>query len=132
MCGIVGIKNQELAKVSLINKKLYFVVNATGVGLAPFECFLLMRGIKTLSVRMERQQQSALKIAQFLEGKGFKVRYPGLKSHPQYELHHSIARGSGAVLSFETGSTDLSERIVENTRLWLISVSFGCVNSLIS
>ncbi|KAI8897843.1 Cys/Met metabolism PLP-dependent enzyme-domain-containing protein [Globomyces pollinis-pini] len=126
MCGVVGIKSHELAE------KLYFVVNSTGVGLAPFECFLLMRGIKTLSVRMEKQQVSALKIANFLESRGLKVHYPGLKSHPQYELHHSMARGSGAVLSFETHDILKSERIVENTRLWLISVSFGCVNSLIS
>ncbi|KAJ3272325.1 cystathionine beta-lyase [Terramyces sp. JEL0728] len=126
MCGVVGMKNAELGQ------QLYFVVNATGVGLAPFDCFLLMRGIKTLSVRIERQQESAMKIAQYLERVGFKVRYPGLKSHPQYDLHHKMARGSGAVLSFETGDVIKSEAIVESTRLWLISVSFGCVNSLIS
>jgi cystathionine beta-lyase len=91
-----------------------------------------MRGVKTLSVRMERQQQSAMRIAEFLEARGFKVRYPGLPSHPQYDIHRSMARGPGAVLAFETGSTHISEKIVENTRLWLISVSFGCVNSLIS
>ncbi|KAJ3319349.1 cystathionine beta-lyase [Boothiomyces sp. JEL0866] len=126
MCGVVGVKSVELGK------QMYFVVNATGVGLAPFDCFLLMRGIKTLSVRIERQQESAMKIAQYLEGVGFRVRYPGLKSHPQYDLHHRMARGSGAVLSFETGDVIKSEAIVESTRLWLISVSFGCVNSLIS
>lgn len=110
---------------------MYFIVNATGVGLAPFDCFLLMRGIKTLSVRMERQQASAIKIAHYLEQRGFKVRFPGLVSHPQYELHKKMAKGPGAVLSFETGNVQQSERIVEATRLWLISVSFGCVNSLI-
>jgi cystathionine beta-lyase/cystathionine gamma-synthase len=68
----------------------------------------------------------------YLEEHGFKVRYPGLKSHPQYKLHWSQARGAGAVLSFETGSINLSERIVESTKLFGISVSFGCVNSLIS
>ena len=70
-------------------------------------------------------------IAQFLESHGFKTRYPGLPSHPQYELHKSMARGAGAVLSFETGNVKVSERIVEATRIWGISVSFGCVNSLI-
>jgi cysteine-S-conjugate beta-lyase len=115
----------------LLIQELYFVVNATGVGLGPFECFLLMRGIKTLAVRMEKQQVSAMKIATFLEEQGFKVRYPGLKSHPQHDLHFKMARGAGAVLSFETGDIARSERIVEATRLWLISVSFGCVNSLI-
>ncbi|KAL2914749.1 cystathionine beta-lyase [Polyrhizophydium stewartii] len=126
MAGVVGVKDEALGD------KLYFVVNATGCGLAPFDSFLLLRGVKTLSVRMERQQASAIRIADYLEEKGFKVRYPGLKSHPQYELHRSISRGPGAVLSFETGSVEKSERVVESTRLWAISVSFGCVNSLIS
>jgi cystathionine beta-lyase len=126
MCGVVGMKSNEIAE------KLYFVVNSTGVGLAPFECFLLLRGIKTLSVRMDRQQASAMRIAIFLEDLGFIVRYPGLKSHPQHFLHMEMAKGAGAVLSFQTGDIQKSERIVEGTRLWLISVSFGCVNSLIS
>jgi len=81
---------------------------------------------------MERQQANAQRIAEFLEEHGFKVRYPGLKSHPQYDLHWSMARGAGAVMSFETGDVKISERIVEAARLWGISVSFGCVNSLIS
>ncbi|KAA8574162.1 hypothetical protein EYC84_005677 [Monilinia fructicola] len=81
---------------------------------------------------MERQQTNAQAIAEFLESHGFRVRYPGLKSHPQYDLHWSMARGAGAVLSFETGDVALSERIVEAAKLWGISVSFGCVNSLIS
>lgn len=91
-----------------------------------------MRGVKTLSIRMEKQQANAQRIAEFLESHGFRVRYPGLKSHPQYDLHWSMARGAGAVLSFETGDIALSERIVESARLYAISVSFGCVNSLIS
>ena len=82
---------------------------------------------------MDKQQSSTQRIAEFLESTcGFRVRYPGLRSHPQFALHASMARGAGAVLSFETGSVGVSERIVEATRLWAISVSFGCVNSLIS
>ena len=123
--GVIGARDEK------IGEQLYFMINATGVGLAPFECFLLLRGLKTLSVRIERQQKNAILIAGYLESKGFKVRYPGLKSHPQFELHQSMARGPGAVLSFETGSIQKSEIIVEETRLWAISVSFGCVNSLI-
>ena len=126
MAGVVGVRDPQLGE------RLYFVVNATGCGLAPFDAFLLLRGIKTLSVRLERQQSSAIRIAEYLEAQGFKVRYPGLQSHPQHELHKSMARGPGAVLSFETGSIEKSERVVEGTRLWAISVSFGCVNSLIS
>lgn len=115
-----------------IGDKMYFTINATGCGLAPNDAFLLMRGIKTLAIRMEKQQSNAQRIAEFLESHGFRVRYPGLKSHPQYDLHWSMARGAGAVLSFETGDIKVSERIVEGARLWGISVSFGCVNSLIS
>jgi cystathionine beta-lyase len=126
MAGVIGINNVALGE------KFYFMINSTGCGLAPFDSWLLLRGIKTLAVRMEKQQANAMAIAQFLESHGFKVRYPGLKSHPQYALHWSQARGAGAVLSFETGSIPLSERIVESTRLFGISVSFGCVNSLIS
>lgn len=126
MAGVIAINDEALGD------KLYFTINASGCGLAPFDCWLLMRGIKTLKVRMDAQQANAMMIARFLESAGFKVRYPGLKSHPQYDLHNSMARGPGAVLSFETGDVTLSERIVESAKLWAISVSFGCVNSLIS
>jgi len=126
MAGIIGINDVALGE------KFYFMINSTGCGLAPFDSWLLLRGIKTLSVRMEKQQNNSMAIARFLESHGFKVRYPGLKSHPQFQLHWSQARGAGAVLSFETGSIPLSERIVESTKLFGISVSFGCVNSLIS
>ncbi|CRG91473.1 cystathionine beta-lyase [Talaromyces islandicus] len=126
MAGVIAVND------SALGERLYFPINASGCGLSPFDSWLLMRGVKTLKVRMEQQQSNAQRIAEFLEAHGFKVRYPGLRSHPQYDLHHSMARGSGAVLSFETGDTALSERIVESAKLWAISVSFGCVNSLIS
>ncbi|KAJ8103045.1 Cys/Met metabolism PLP-dependent enzyme-domain-containing protein [Lipomyces tetrasporus] len=126
MAGVIAVNDEQLAE------KLFFTVNATGCGLAPFDCWLLLRGVKTLAIRFEKAQSNAQTVAEFLEGMGFKVRYPGLKSHPQYDLHWSMARGAGAVLSFETGSVEASERIVESARLWGISVSFGCVNSLIS
>jgi cysteine-S-conjugate beta-lyase len=126
MAGVLAVNDLSIAD------RLYFTINASGCGLAPFDSFLLMRGIKTLKVRLEQQQSNAQRIAEFLESHGFKVRYPGLKSHPQYDLHHSMARGAGAVLSFETGDVGLSERIVESAKLWTISVSFGAVNSLIS
>lgn len=126
MAGVIACNSAE------VGDKMYFTINATGCGLSPNDSFLLMRGVKTLAIRMEKQQSNAQRIAEFLESHGFRVRYPGLKSHPQYDLHWSMARGAGAVLSFETGDVALSERIVEAARLWGISVSFGCVNSLIS
>ncbi|KAL9129067.1 MAG: hypothetical protein Q9217_002374 [Psora testacea] len=126
MAGVMAVNS------SALGDKLYFTINASGCGLAPFDSWLLMRGIKTLKVRMEQQQANAQQIAEFLECHGFRVRYPGLRSHSQYKLHRSMARGAGAVLSFETGDINVSERIVESAKLWAISVSFGCVNSLIS
>ena len=126
MAGVLAVNDEELGN------RLFFPINATGCGLAPFDSWLLLRGIKTLAVRLEKQQSNAMAIAHFLENSGFKVRYPGLKSHPQYAIHWAQARGAGAVLSFETGSTLVSERIVEAAKLFGISVSFGCVNSLIS
>lgn len=126
MAGVLATKRPDLAE------QLYFVINATGSGLAPFDCWLLMRGLKTLLIRLERQQRNAMVLAEFLEGKGFKVHYPGLKSHPQYDLHHLFNKGAGAVLSFETGDVSYSEKIVERVRLFSVTVSFGCVNLLIS
>lgn len=126
MAGVIAVADAALGD------KLFFTVNATGCGLSPQDSWLLLRGIKTLDVRMERQQANAQRIAEFLESCGFDVRYPGLRSHPQYALHWKQASGAGAVLSFTTGSIATSERIVAAVRLWAISVSFGCVNSLIS
>jgi cystathionine beta-lyase len=126
MAGVLAVNDPALGE------RLYFTINASGCGLSPFDSWLLLRGVKTLGVRMEKQQANAQRIAVFLESHGFRVRYPGLRSHPQYDLHWSMARGGGAVLSFETGDVNVSERIVESARLWAISVSFGCVNSLIS
>jgi cystathionine beta-lyase len=126
MAGVIACNDTE------IGNKLFFTINSTGCGLSPNDSFLLMRGVKTLAIRIEKQQANAQAIAEFLESHGFRVRYPGLKSHPQYDLHWSMARGAGAVLSFETGDPAVSQKIVEAARLWAISVSFGCVNSLIS
>ncbi|KAJ1800534.1 cystathionine beta-lyase [Coemansia sp. RSA 2399] len=126
MAGVIGCKEAVVAD------QVFFVINASGSGLGPFDCWLLLRGVKTLGIRMEKQQGNAILIAAFLEAQGFRVHYPGLKSNPQYELHRSMSSGPGAVLSFETGDVAMSERIVESTKLWGISVSFGCVNSIIS
>lgn len=127
MAGVLATKSPKMAE------DLYFVINATGTGLAPFDCWLLLRGLKTLSIRLERQQANAAKIAQFLQAEfGLKVNYPGLKSHPQYKIHRSFNRGYGAVLSFETGNYKKLELLVSKTNIYNVTVSFGCVNSLIS
>lgn len=108
------------------------MINAVGNALTPFDSFLLLRGVKTLAIRMDRQQATAMRVATYLHRLGFLVHYPGLASHPGREIHEKLANGPGAVLSFVTGDKAMSERIVGATRLWGISVSFGAVNSLIS
>ena len=126
MAGVIATNNNE------ISDRLLFIINNIGCGLSPFDSWLFLRSLKTLKVRMETQQANAHHIATFLEERGFRVRYPGLKSHPQYKLHASMARGAGAVLSFQTGSVSISKKIIQAAQLWGVSVSFGCVNSLIS
>ncbi|PPR02595.1 hypothetical protein CVT24_002166 [Panaeolus cyanescens] len=126
MAGVVTCNADYIAK------KLAFIINSVGNALTPMDSFFLLRGIKTLAVRMDRQQNSSQIVAEYLYGLGFKVNYPGLPDHPGREIHLRIADGNGAVLSFETGNKELSEKIVGSTRLWGISVSFGCVNSLIN
>ncbi|KAL4252293.1 GHMP kinase family protein [Abortiporus biennis] len=126
MAGVITCNRDDLAK------QMAFTINAVGNALPPFDSFLLLRGTKTLAIRMDRQQSTAMLVAQMLSKMGFVTHYPGLPGHPNKEVHERIADGYGAVLSFETGDKELSERIVGATRLWGISVSFGCVNSLIS
>jgi cystathionine beta-lyase len=111
-----------------------FHQNAEGAGLSPFEAWLLLRGLKTLALRVERQNESAGIIARFLETKKGvdKVFYPGLKNHPGHEIHRGQAGGNGAVVSFTTGDPNLSIAIAEATKLFKIAVSFGSVGSTIS
>ncbi|CDU22517.1 related to cystathionine beta-lyase [Sporisorium scitamineum] len=126
MAGVIACDRDDLGK------QIAFTINSIGNALTPMDSFLLLRGIKTLAVRMDRQQASAITVAHYLDSLGFKVNYPGLASHPSKAVHDKQAAGPGSVLSFVTGDKALSERIVGATRLWGISVSFGCVNSLIS
>jgi cystathionine beta-lyase len=117
-----------------LHKKFSFQQNAEGAGLSPFESWLLLRGLKTLALRVERQNNSAEKIARFLQTRTevSQVFYPGLESHPGYEIHRRQAEGSGAVVSFTTGDEKLSTEIVESTKLFKVAVSFGSVGSTIS
>jgi cystathionine beta-lyase/cystathionine gamma-synthase len=126
MAGIIAVERED------VGKRIAFMINSTGTGLAPQDCFLLLRGLKTLSIRMDRQANTAHLVALYLNELGFHVNFPGLPGHPGREIHYGQADGAGAVLSFTTDDVSTSERIVGGTRLWGISVSFGCVNSLIS
>lgn len=128
MAGAVVVSDDELGE------ELYLIQNGEGAGLAPFDSFLLLRGMKTLSLRLDRQQSNARKIAEWLDAQPAveRVYYPGLADERQLRIHRGQASGDGAVLSFVTGDAELSRAIVEATKLFNITVSFGGVNSTIS
>lgn len=117
-----------------IHRKIAFTQNAEGNALAPFDCWLLYRGLKTLSLRVERQNSTAEKIAAFLADHPATkcVFYPTLADHEGSGTHKDQSRGGGGVISFTTGDPDESKRIVESLRLFSIAVSFGSVNSTVS
>jgi cystathionine beta-lyase len=122
---------------SQLHRQLAFQQNAEGAGLSPFESWLLLRGMKTLALRVTRQSASAHEIAHFLfeSRQAFGVEnvyYPSLTSHLGHPLHRSQATGDGAVISFTTGDPSLSERLVSTLQLFDIAVSFGSVHSTIS
>ncbi len=119
---------------SELHQLIAFQQNAEGAGLSPFESWLLLRGIKTLALRVEHQNHSARKVAEFLESHPVvnRVYYASLKDHPGHEIHKRQSQGSGAVLSFTTGDPELSARLVEATKIFTIAVSFGSVGSTIT
>jgi len=124
---IVG-QNQE------IREKIAFLQNAVGSVSGPFDSFLALRGLKTLSLRMERHCTSALKIAQFLEAHtGIDgVIYPGLASHPQHELAKRQMRGFGGIITARIkGGLDGATRFLERCQLFTLAESLGGVESLI-
>ena len=102
--------------------------------IGPFDCFLLLRGLKTLKLRMDAQQRSTAIVADFLtqHPKVSTFYYPGIFSHAGYAIQQAQARGGGAVLSFTVGSAESARKIAELCKLFRISVSFGSINSTIS
>jgi len=117
-----------------IHREIAFFANAEGAGLAPFDSWLLLRGIKTLALRVERQCASARRIAERLAAHPAirEVYFPGLSASPGRDVHLRQAKGPGPVVSFTTGDPELSRRIVEAARLFTIAVSFGSVGSSVS
>ena len=128
MAGLVVTDGPELAR------RLAFIQNAEGAGLSPFDAWLLLRGLKTLAVRLDRQQATAQRVAEFLADYSEieQVLFPGLPTHPGHDLHASQANGPGSVLSVLPRHPEIARRLVEATRLFRIGVSFGSVTSLIS
>ncbi len=125
--GAIVVKDPAIAD------QVYFVQNAEGNALAPFDCYLLLRGIKTLKLRLDCQQRNAQAVAQFLSSHKSitNVFYPGRADSQNYEVQRTQARGAGAVISFTTGSYEISKAIAEQLELFRITVSLGSVNSSI-
>jgi len=126
--GLLATRRDDLAE------RLRFHQNAAGAVPSPFDCWLVMRGMRTLAVRMERASANAAAIAGWLSGRPevTRVYYPGLPDHPQRELVERQMRLPGAMLSFEMrGGEPAARRVAETTRLFTLAESLGAVESLI-
>lgn len=115
-------------------EKIYFIQRSAGAGLAPMDCFLTSRGIKTLAVRMLQHNANGLAVARHLDAhpKIRKVHYPGLANHPQHELARRQQKGPGAMLSFDLGSEEAARRFLNQVKVCSLAESLGGVESLIS
>ncbi len=113
---------------------LKFIQNAAGAILSPFDSWLVLRGTKTLSVRMAQHNANGLALAQFLEAhpKVERVMYPGLPSHPQYELARRQMRGFGGMIAFDVGTREAAYEVCRRVRLMALAESLGGVETLIS
>jgi cystathionine beta-lyase/cystathionine gamma-synthase len=126
--GVVVCTRQDQAE------QLAFVQKAAGAILSPFECWLILRGTKTLAVRMLQHDCNGRAVADFLvrHRKVKKVFYPGLKHHPQYELAEKQMTGFGSMITFETGSLANAARMLKRVRVCSLGESLGGVETLIS
>jgi cystathionine gamma-lyase/cystathionine beta-lyase/cystathionine gamma-lyase/homocysteine desulfhydrase len=115
-------------------EKLAFIQKAAGAIMSPFECWLVLRGVKSLAVRMEQHDKNGRQIAGWLQKqkKVKKVLYPGLKDHPQYDLAVRQMTGFGSMITFETGSFDNAQKMLRRVRVCSLGESLGGVETLIS
>lgn len=128
VAGLVVVKEQQLAE------QVYFHQNSVGGILGPQDSWLVIRGMKTLGIRLDRQQENALKIADWLRShpRITRVHYPGLEGHPSHELIKRDARGFSAMIAFEVDNPALVEQILLKTQLISFAESLGGVESLIT
>lgn len=117
-----------------ISEKLRFLVKTTGSGLAPFDSWLILRGIKTLGIRMEQSQKNAVVLANWLKEQPIvdKVIYPGLKEHPGYEIMKKQATGFGAMITFNLDTKEHALALLEKVRMIKFAESLGGVETLIT
>jgi cystathionine gamma-synthase/cystathionine beta-lyase len=126
--GVLVAREEELGE------RLYFLQNSTGAVLPPFDCWLLLRSLKTLALRIDRHCKSALVVARWLEQhpKVTDIYYPGLEKHPGHELSCRQASGFGGMLSFRVASDELARNVLERLRLISFAESLGGVESLMT
>ncbi|WP_081673606.1 trans-sulfuration enzyme family protein [Butyrivibrio sp. FC2001] len=126
--GFLVVKDEEL------DEKLRFIYKTTGAGLSPFDSWLILRGIRTLAVRLERAQQNALALAKYLQTNMHVTRviYPGLPEHPGYDIMKKQARGFGAMVTFEVDSVEFAHSILNNVQLIYFAESLGGTETLIT
>lgn len=117
-----------------ISEKLRFIIKTVGSGLAPFDSWLILRGIKTLAIRMEQAQKNAIRLVEWLcqEKKIKKVYYPGLPEHPGHEVCKKQARGFGCMVTFEIESKELALKVLKEVKLIRFAESLGGVETLIT
>jgi methionine-gamma-lyase len=128
VAGMIVAKEKELYD------KLRNMMIMLGCNVDPHQAYLIIRGLKTLSIRIDRAQENSMKVAEFLENhpKVAWIKYPGLKSYPQYDLAQKQMRGNGSMISFGLkGGFDAAKRLLDNVQLMLLAVSLGGVETLI-
>lgn len=115
-------------------EKLAFMQKTAGAIMSPFECWLVLRGVKSLAVRMEQHDKNGRAVASYLQKhpKVKKVLYPGLKDHPQFELARRQMTGFGSMITIETGSFDNAQKMLRKVRICSLGESLGGVETLIS
>ncbi|WP_054027128.1 bifunctional cystathionine gamma-lyase/homocysteine desulfhydrase [Bacillus sp. FJAT-28004] len=128
VAGLAVVSNDKLGE------ELHFVQNATGGVLGPQDSWLLIRGLKTLGLRMEAHEENARAIVSYLSGVDViqNIYYPGLPSHPQHELAKRQARGFGGIISFDVGSAEKASEMIKKLKYFTLAESLGAVESLIS
>ncbi|APO46945.1 cystathionine gamma-synthase [Paenibacillus xylanexedens] len=135
----IGGHSDVVAGLAVVNSEqlgedLHFIQNAIGAVLGPMDSWLLMRGLKTLGLRMEAQERNTEQLVTFLNQHPAvsKVYYPGLPDHPQHKLASTQARGYGGMVSFDVGSAEKVDEVLSKVRYFTLAESLGAVESLIS
>ncbi|MBY7143011.1 bifunctional cystathionine gamma-lyase/homocysteine desulfhydrase [Virgibacillus sp. NKC19-3] len=128
VAGLVAVNTADLAE------RLHFIQNSVGAVLGPQDSWLLMRGIKTLGLRMEAMETNTKKIVEFLQDHDHvsKIFYPGLNDHPGHDVAAGQAAGFGGMLSFDVGSGEKADKVLDKVNYFTLAESLGAVESLIS